>query len=73
MSTFDGQDVKPYADDLKGYGFPAPSSDGMQLLIMRLQPGKAPEPRVLPIDAGQAKPANTVSPQCSSVPPLRAR
>ena len=57
--NLDGQDVKPYADGLKGYGFPAPSPDGKRLLMMRFQPGKGPEPVVLPIDAGQGKAATT--------------
>ncbi len=57
--NLDGQDLRPYADGLKGYGFPAPSPDGKRLLMMRFQPGKAPEPMVLPIDASQGKPATT--------------
>ena len=36
--------MKPYADGLKGYGFPAPSPDGKRLSMMRFQPGKRPSP-----------------------------
>jgi hypothetical protein len=54
-----GQDAKPYADGLKGYGFPAPAPDGKRLLMMHFQPGQAPVPVVLPIDASQGKPAST--------------
>ena len=59
--NLDGQDVKPYADGLEGYGFPAPAPDGKRLMMMRFQPGQAPVPVVLPIDAGQGKPATTAA------------
>jgi hypothetical protein len=57
--NLDGQDEKPYADGLKGYGFPAPAPDGRRLLMMHFQPGQGPVPVVLPIDAGQGRPATT--------------
>ena len=38
---------QPYADGLKGYGFPATSRDGKQLLIMHFQKDKAPMPMLL--------------------------
>jgi len=43
----DGKNPKPYANGLKGYGFPAPSPDGKQLLMMYFQKGNAPVPTLL--------------------------
>ena len=57
--NLDGKDVKPYADSLKGYGFPAPAPDGKRILMMRFETGKAPVPLVLPIDGSIGKPATT--------------
>jgi Tol biopolymer transport system component len=58
--NLEGLDVKPYADGLKGYSFPTPAPDGKRLLMMHFEPEKGPVPVVLPIDAGQGKPATTV-------------
>jgi hypothetical protein len=57
--NLEGQDAKPYADGLEGYAFPTPAPDGKRLLMMHSQPGQGPVPVVLPIDAGQGKPATT--------------
>ena len=57
--NLDGKDVRPYAEGLKGFGFPAPAPDGKRLLMMRFETGKAPVPVVLPIDSSEGKPATT--------------
>jgi WD40-like Beta Propeller Repeat len=43
----DGKNAKLYAGGLKGHGFPAPSPDGKQLLMMYFQKGKTPVPMLL--------------------------
>lgn len=50
-----GQNVKLYADGLKGYGFPSPAPDGKRLLMMHFIPGKLPEPIILPIGESQGR------------------
>jgi Tol biopolymer transport system component len=57
--AFDGTDVKLYGDGMKSCMFPAPSSDGKRLLMMRFQPGKAPEPVIFPLGQSDGKPATT--------------
>jgi Tol biopolymer transport system component len=44
-----GQNVKLFADGLKGYGFPAPAPDGKRILMMHFSPGALPEPVLLNI------------------------
>jgi hypothetical protein len=57
--NLEGQDVKPYADGLKGYGFPTPAPDGKRVLMMHFEAGKAPVPVVLSIDSSRGQPATT--------------
>lgn len=50
-----GQNVKPYAGGLKGFGFPAPAPDGKRILMMHFVEGELPKPMLLPIGSSEGQ------------------
>jgi hypothetical protein len=53
----DGENLKPYAGGLIGYGFPSPAPDGRRIIMMQFRKGVAPVPTILPIGGAEGKPA----------------
>jgi hypothetical protein len=51
----EGRDARLFGDGFKGFGFPAPSSDG-RLLMMKFVTGKAPQPCLIDLDTYQVTP-----------------
>lgn len=54
----DGKEERPYADGLKGHAFPAPSSDGKRLVMMRFRTGQTPSPIIFRLGESEGMPVN---------------
>ncbi len=51
----EGKDVRLFGDGFKGFGFPAPSSDG-RLLLMKFVNGQSPQPCLIDLTTLQVTP-----------------
>jgi Tol biopolymer transport system component len=53
---FHGDDVRPFGDGMKDFGFPTPSPDGNRLIMMKFEVLKGPRPYIVEVSTGKSEP-----------------